>query len=211
MTPLAYTDSQHENLQAGPEKSSRKIFTKGKKKGQFYLLSAIIIISIIIGFSTISTYTRKGGDVRIFDLGEELSIESANVLDYGTYPANQEDIASEGGLNDFIEGFVDDYADYIGEDKEISFVFGNKNDVNVVNYEEEERGSASYGSSKISIGRRERSESGPGEIKVTNNKATITFKDKDYDIELKPGENFFFVISQDIGEEVHIAKSKDIE
>ncbi len=190
MAPLAY-----------PEKSSRKIFTKGKKRGQFYLLSAIIIISIIIGFSTISTYTKKGGAIKIFDLGEELGIESANVLDYGTFPANQ-----VSDLDALLENFVGDYADYLGEDREISFVFGNPDDntATVVNYEEEYMGTISDISTITTTKRTSDPDTESVDIEEDGDVVTIKFKDKDYKIKLKPGENFFFVISEDIGEETYV-------
>lgn len=183
-----------------------------KKSGQFYLLSAIIIIAVLIGFSTISTYTRRGEDVRVFDLGEELGIEGSNVLDYGTYNAAEVDVDyPEGGLNSLVENFVDDYAEYIGEDKEISFVFGNPSDENVtvVNYEETES-TISDGRSHITIKRRKRFKPEEPPKITSEGKTTIVFNDKNYDIELKPGENFFFVISQDVEGEVHVAKSENI-
>lgn len=184
-----------------------------KNRGQFYLLSAIVIIAIIIGFSTVSTYTRKGEVVRIFDLGEELEIESSNVLDYGTYPANLVDIESEGGLNDFLKEFVSDYADYIGEDKEISFVFGNPDDgtVTVVSYEEFEAGTISdISSTTLNIRKKNETEEKVQDV-GGKKRANVEFKDRIYDINLRFGENFYFVISQTIGEEIHIASSEGVE
>ena len=183
-----------------------------KKRGQFYLLSAIVIIGIIIGFSAVSTYAKKGGEIRIFDLGEELEIESANVLDYGTYPTNDADITSAGGLDNFLKDFVSNYSEYIGEDKEISFVFGNPDDDSVtkVNYEEQEHTISDISRTTVTFIDRSEEES---DIETVDGKrrTKVKFKDQEYDIELKPGENFFFVISQDIGEERHITKSKGLE
>lgn len=179
---------------------------RSDKRGQFYLLSAIVIISIIIGFSAVSTYTKRSGEVRIFDLGDELDIESANVLDYGTYPANQIN-----DLNSFLKDFVSNYSEYIGEDTEISFVFGNPDDTTatVVNYEEVILGDIDYGSSKITSTKRiSTEESSEIETQEGNKKVTrIIFNDVEYEIELKPGENFYFVISQEVGEEVHTTRS----
>jgi len=56
-----------------------------QKRGQFYLIAALIIIAVIIGFAGISNYIQKKEVIKLYDLGEELGIESQNVLDFGTY------------------------------------------------------------------------------------------------------------------------------
>ncbi|MCW8965383.1 MAG: hypothetical protein OQK82_01655 [Candidatus Pacearchaeota archaeon] len=178
------------------------------RKGQFYLLSAIVIISIIIGFSAISTYTKKTDTVRVFDLGDELEIESSNVLDYGTYNADEID-----DLDEFLKNFTEEYAEYVGEDTEIAFIFGNAADENatVVNYEEIVIGDIEIGSSTITSTQRVTNESS---AYITSNEGeniiTIYFKGISYDMNLNPGENFYFVISQRVGDEVHTATSKEI-
>ena len=71
MTPQAYTDSQHENLSRGPEKSSKKIFTKGNKKAQ---LTIFIIVGIILIASIALFFVFRGG------IKQEVTIpEAANV------------------------------------------------------------------------------------------------------------------------------------
>jgi len=175
-------------------------------RGQFYLLSAIVIISIIIGFSAVSTYARQGTQIRVFDLSEELQIESGNVLDHGTYNA-----AEVGDLNNFVSDFISNYSGYIGEDKEISFVFGNPkdNEVTVVNYEEVNTGEIEYGTSKFRSKKRIRNETSQT-IEGDETETEITFKGDTYKIRLRPGENFFFVISQEVDEEVHTARSEGV-
>lgn len=183
-----------------------------KKRGQFYLLSAIVIIAIIIGFSAVSTYTKKSDTTRIFDLGEELDIESANVLDYGTYPSNSPKITDAGGLDNFIKKFVEDYTEYIGDDKELTFVFGNPEDSEAKILTPEERESTIRDvSTQTTIWREVVEETKDIEEEEGERIVTVVFKDQTYKIRLKPGENFFFVISQDVGDERHVAKSKDLE
>lgn len=180
---------------------------RSDRRGQFYLLSAIVIISIIIGFSAVSTYTRSS-PVRILDLGEELDIESANVLDYGTY--NEDEI---GNFDDFIEDFAEDYAKYLGEDKTVSFVFGNPSDpsgtATVLNYEEISLGDIEQGGKKVYTTTAR--ESTPSQLDIEGEKIKVIINNVVYEIDLKPGENFYFVISQEVGEEVHSAKSKSLE
>jgi hypothetical protein len=178
---------------------------RSDNRGQFYLLSAIVIISIIIGFSAISTYTKKTGEIRVIDLGEELGIESSNVLDYGTY--NSEQVSN---LDSFLKNFVGNYSGYVGEDTELSFVFGSSDDttVTVVNYEESITGTVTYGGTTITTTSRIENVTSSTVVSSGDKKTTrISFKDQDYDFELRPGENFYFVISQNVGEEVHTTKS----
>jgi len=151
------------------------------KKGQFYLIAAIIIITIILGFVAISNYSKKKSAIKIYDLGEELGIESENVLDFGTYNEYNE-TEMETLLNDFIEI----YATYIEEGIEIYFIFGNFEKITVIGYQELE--DVPFMDVYTDPGK---------EVIVTINSVEYKFK-------LKPGENFYFIISQEIGEEEHI-------
>jgi len=83
----------------------------GDKKAQFYLLAAIIIIAVIIGFAGVSNFYKKREAVKVYDLGEELEIEGKNVLDYGTLNP------SEVVLDDFTQQFSE-YAEQ-GTEKSI--------------------------------------------------------------------------------------------
>ena len=56
---------------------------KNKKRGQFYLMAAIIIIAILSGLTFIFNYSVPGvGSVQNFYIKEELSIEAEKVMDY---------------------------------------------------------------------------------------------------------------------------------
>ncbi len=171
------------------------------KRGQFYLLAAIVIIAVIVGFATVSNYAKKKSSIKLYDVKEELGIESGKVLDYGTLKGNT--IETEEGPKDIIEHFTDQYDKYAGENKEIFFIFGNYERVVLITYADISSGSIDIVEgetrSKYEVpGRKivkqfiEPSES--GEVSVKIGKDT-------YDFKLKPGENFYFVISQTIGEE----------
>lgn len=64
-------------------------------------------------------------------MGEELGIESQNVLDYGTYSE-----LNEAQMKVLMENFIKNYVNYIEEKKNIYFVFGNKQKINVLGYQE---------------------------------------------------------------------------
>ena len=55
------------------------------KRGQFYLVAAMVIIVLIVGFAAVQNYTKKSRTIKLIDLKEELGIESGKVLDFGTF------------------------------------------------------------------------------------------------------------------------------
>jgi len=93
-----------------------------KKRGQVYLIAAMILIAILIGFATVSNYSKKKVDTSIIDLGEELKIEGAKVLDYGTITGD-----------DQIENFTQTFSEYAGDDVDIYYIFGNEVDLRLYN------------------------------------------------------------------------------
>ena len=153
-----------------------------QKRGQFYLIAALIIIALIIGYAGISNYIQKKESIKLYDLGEELGIESENVLDYGTY--NEFNVSE---MEELLTGFIASYAEYIERGIDISFIFGNPDKIIVITYEELE------GVPSTDIIYPE------GEKKVT-----VTINGIVYEFKLKEGENFYFVISQELEGEQHV-------
>ena len=147
------------------------------KRGQFYLIAAILIIVIIATSAIIYNYSRKKNPVVIYDLGEELKIESKNVLDYGTQDG--------GDMNDIWEGFVEDYASYAGEGKEFYFVYGNSEDWEKVECDGTSCGAASG-------------------IIWSGGKVIITIDEIEYQFDLEEGKYFYFIITQEIVGETYI-------
>lgn len=174
------------------------------KRGQFYLLGAIVIIIVIIGFAAVSNYAKKRTTSEIYDIKEELGIESGKVLEYGTTPGNI----------DVTENFTEQYETYAGADKEIYFIFGNiEEGITVITYDEKE--------SEISLvveGKIGQQVLNPVLIKETKTPYYVedegvykvdikTDEENVYTFELNPGENFYFIISQAIGEEEFVVTS----
>jgi len=167
-----------------------------KKKGQFYLLTTIIIITIIVSLITVSNYSRERSNIKFNYLGEELEIESEKVLDYG--------IKNNKNLKELLENFTRDYSDY--SDTENSyFIFGDENEVTVTGYKKLSSGAifinAGSGNETLNLNKGEynsRDFLNPAEsIKVTVDGVR-------YDFILRSGENFYFIISKEINEEKYI-------
>ncbi len=185
------------------EEKGKKIASHGllsdNREGQFFLIAAIVIIIVVISIVTISNYSEKREIVRLYDLGTELGIESQNVLDYGTYSA-----LNETEMKKLMEDFIKNYVDYQGENRNIYFVFGNKERINVVGYQQLVNETVcirldnSTECNQLIIGEtQEFSKDQQQEIE----KVAIEIGGHQYEFKLKRGENFYFVIWQEIGED----------
>jgi len=164
------------------------------KRGQFYLIAAFIIIGIIVGSVVISNYAKKQSTTRLYNLRDDLKIESENVLEYGTYSEFDEVQMQELLLN-----FVETYSTYIGEGIQIYFVFGNRDKIIVAGYQELTSETIYVEGSPMMITEAEYTYE---EFYPEANKIIVTIDSVEYEFKLKAGENFYFVISQEIeGEE----------
>ena len=181
------------------QKRGLNFFPKNRK-GQFYLIAAIIIIAIIIGFAAIKNYTQRKEVIKLYDLGEELGIESKNVLDYGTY--NE---FNENEMEDLLTDFVEGYANYTAEGKNLYFIFGNSKKINVMAYQE--LNTTIYvgvGGEMSLIEPGEKQPFYPAEGQDIISKVIIAIEELIYEFELKYGENFYFIIFQEIGGEEYV-------
>ena len=174
------------------------------KEGQFFLIAAVVIIVVIVSVVTVTNYTQKKDNVKIIDLGKELGIESQNVLDYGTYSE-----LNDTEMQNLMESFISNYVSYIGEKKNIYFVFGNKDKINVVGYQEINNESVCVNISRecvpyLNIGQTQEFPAVNGEI----SKVVITIESTDYQFTLQQGENFYFVVWQEVGGEKHVVTSE---
>lgn len=172
---------------------------KRGKKGQFYLLAAAIIIGILISFVTITNYSKKKSSLRLYDFGEELGIESKNVLDYGTY--NE---FNELDMDNLLKNFTESYVEY-GEGGNLYFIFGNQDKLTIIGYQElaSEEVSVDVGSGSSSLVISEDTYT-LEEFYPSGNKVVITINGAEYEFKLRHGENFYFVISQEIGGEQYV-------
>lgn len=179
-----------------------------QKRGQFYLVAAIIIIAVIITIFTVSNYISKKETIKLFDLGEELSIESQNVLDYGVYST-----LSDEDMDILLVRLIENYVDDPGN---LYVIFGDRQGMTVMAYQELTEAEDVYVSTGgtshpllISIS----DETGEGLYTTspseTNiDKIVITIGDHEYEFALGNGENFYFVISQEIGGERYVATGR---
>jgi hypothetical protein len=102
------------------------------KRGQLFLLAAVILASLIVALSVTLNYARITKDDKNFhDLTYEVKKEGLEVVNYGVVNGN-------------ITGALADYSDRVGEyladtspETEILFIYGNATNVYVANYGKE--------------------------------------------------------------------------
>lgn len=175
-----------------------------QKRGQFYLIAAFVIITIIIGSFAISNYAKKKSSIKVYNLKEDLEVESERVLDYGVYNSY-----NESEMLTLLADFTELYAKYAGEDIEIYFIFGNFEQIMIVGYQDL---TTDIPQIDLSLGETaviQTTEEGDvveitGEYFPETKEVTIVINEVDYTFKLKAGENFYFVISQTVGEEGYI-------
>ena len=180
------------------------------KRGQVFLMAAVIISGIILGISSIDNSVDIGSSNEAFyDLSEEVGFETKKVLDYGVYKNE-----SIGDLLSGDEGLFLDYKNYLAKEQ-LALVVGNSSGV-VVYYFKETSGSIGITTGTTLAGGTvivESMESYYTEVDLDSDGANINVKIKgengeefSYPFELKEGENFFFVIVKNDDGERFVAK-----
>lgn len=169
---------------------------KRDKEGQFYLLTTILIVTMIGGFIIISNYSQKRSNIGFDYIKEELNIESEKIIDYG--------INNNKNIEILLENFTKTYSTY-SEAGNLYFIFGNRESITLAGYKKLDSGTIAIdignGNQELTLNKgvyNSKKFSNPQEnIKVIVNEIT-------YDFSLKSGENFYFIISKELEGERYI-------
>lgn len=182
---------------------------KRGKRGQFYLIAAIVIIAVIISFAVISNSPKKKIPIKLYDLKQELGLESENVLAYGTY--NELDATQ---MKTLLQKFVTDYVGYAGAGKNLYFIFGNSDKITIMSYQQlaTEDASIKIGGTETPLVICKSSSPCTGQEFTPEQSGHVQIKigegqDSIHNFKLNTGENFYFVISQTIGGETYVVTS----
>lgn len=172
---------------------------KGDKEGQFYLLTTVLIITMIGGFILISNFSQKRIDIKFDYLGEELNIESEKVIDYGIN--NNKDIKT------LLENFTETYSIY-SEAENSYFVFGNRGIITLAGYKKLNSGSifinVGSGNQELILNKEVYNSS---EFINPQENIKVIVNEIEYDFSLKSGENFYFILSKEIEGEIYIIRN----
>lgn len=168
---------------------------RGDKTGQFYLIAAIILAAVIIGISTVSNYAKKEKSFEVYDLKEELQIESENVINHGIYNEFSQ-VEMYNRLDDFTQIYIDSES----HDKDLYFVFGDENKITLKGFQKPTQ-TVLLNNAIITT------DSGAfvGDINPgAGEDLSVSIAGNTYDFKLEPGENFYFIISQKISGDEYV-------
>jgi|SRR3989344_4202469 len=157
------------------------------KRGQVFLMAAIIIVGVMLSLvRTTNKSTAREEPEAFFDLAEEIGFETKRVLDYGVINRIPSGTLAGDLLNN--------YSEYISQE-DVAFVYGDGRDVYAYYYQTVNAVAVSILNNtfiplNIVTGN-------PVEVKREIGNATIRINGNDYTFDLKPGQNFYFVLIKD--------------
>ena len=155
------------------------------KRGQFYLIAAIIIVAIILGFATTSNSLKKEEFTEMDDIAKELEIESQAIIDHAVL--NNLDVKVQLGL------FAEAYAPY-SEAENLYFIFGDKTSVDVGAYHKLYSGAILVNGQELIISQNQYTSGGP--YTPIGDQINLTINELDHVFDLEEGTNFYFVIAK---------------
>jgi hypothetical protein len=176
------------------------------KRGQFYLIAAIIIVIIISSIASLSNYALTLPAPKAIDsFSSDLEEEGPRIIDYGIY-SNQD-------VNILLENFAaNDFAPYFlkkSENSNVVFIYGNKTNLYGVKYNLASRGTilATIGGATTwnSLGiyaENVRLNPGPSERTVS-----VNLLGKEYIFELTDNRMFYFIIAQQKEGETYVQRN----
>jgi len=149
-----------------------------RKKGQFYLVAGMVIISIILGIIAMVNYTKKSQTIIVNDLKEELKIETQKILEY--------DIGHTG---ETMNQYGLDYSSHLGSEIELYFITGTNPNLEANKYV---NGIVTSATNDLTVDE-------------DNDKIIFELDGVNHEFELMPTENFYYLISQEIKGESFVA------
>jgi hypothetical protein len=174
------------------------------KKGQVFLVAAVIIVGLIFGANRAVNYVNTGkGNEAFYYLTEELDFEVGRVLDYGVINAGNLGVS----LDQFTLNFLDEYTENIVRE-EVVYVYLNPPDkLRAIHYDSSDVLDNSIqlaiGESIIDVPIQHISSQvvSNADISYLENTVNVIINDITYNFNLREGQGIYFVIIKDDNEE----------
>lgn len=175
------------------------------KKGQFFLIAALIIAGVIIsiGLVQISTRNSPSEATKVYDLSKEMNYESNQVIDYGVYNSLSKDSKISN-----IASLIGYYSS-ANPDATMVVFYGNDKEYHTWAYSPETVASSGLGgTTKVNTIENKLIDltssttiSGTGQDKLIR----VVFKGTTVEFDLKTGENFYILLQERRGDETIVA------
>src|SRR3990172_7608482 len=172
------------------------------RRGQFYLITAMIIVTLIASFVTITNYSKKTPDARIENIGSELKYEAGKVIDFAI--ANP----SEGSIDEKLLDFTKQYSESSEADN-FYFIFGDSSSIRVAGLQKRDGILSIQGVTDanpeltLTAGSYNSNLFSPNGNSV--NLTISIFDNLKYEFKLTSGQGFYYIVSKEIEEENHVA------
>jgi len=172
------------------------------KRGQFFLVAALIVVAIVIGLATVYTSVQTGREEpTVESLSKEISFEGAQVIDYGVFQGqNPEEI------EDFLNELGQTYAE-IHPESQITIIYFNEDMIGGgtgSSYSESLIGSVGIGDAKQEITAFQREDINL--FVIDENTIGAEINNRTYEFDTREGQNFFIVVTQEGAEETFVGK-----
>ncbi len=171
------------------------------KRGQVYLIAALVIVGLVAGLTTVYNYAKsKPEDQSTFDLSAELDYESAKVVETGVLNPSE-------NPNTNLEELADYFSLHNPDTDFIIFLYDGTQ-IKKIEYDSTQRGSISLSpGTKIDISKLQ------GTVKnsltLVGNTATFIIDGKTYTATLTPGQSYYLIVKRDREEETFIDQPQE--
>ena len=177
------------------------------KRGQFFLIAAVVIISILFGLSAIyTTAETPTEDPLVYDLTKEIKYETGAVIDSGVFNALTEEQRDRN-----IENLTDYYASAnVGSD--LIVIFGDQMTMTAIFYTTQDTGEIGldFGGPPLKHVVDQVRKYNTTFALTNDNEVTIVIdKDVRYTFTVKPGEMFFVILKKERQGEQFVSASKE--
>lgn len=170
------------------------------KRGQFYLIAAIVIISIAVGFIIVSNSASAQQTTNIFYQKDEIKIESAKVIDYAlNNQLSETQLVND--LTDFSEREINN-----SQNENFYFAFGDITNMTFIAY-------LSYSTNVGLNGQDETNAIGKNTFilnylpNANDPFVNVSINGNNYSFVINPGENFNFILTSNAGGQSYVTTS----
>lgn len=176
------------------------------KRGQFFLVAALVIIGILFGLATTYSNTQTSArETVVYDLSNEMNFEAGQVIDHGVfYSVNTEE------RNRRIEN-ITDYYSRANPGTDFTVVYGDRNRLYIVAYNSGTAGSfgLTIGSNQIGSNIEQVSRFNDTIVPpVGDNEVTVVLGSARHTFTLRPGQTFFVLLKKENSGGSYVASSE---
>lgn len=173
------------------------------KRGQFFLIAALVIVALIAGLATVYNAAKSTStESSIYDLSDEISFEGSQVLASGIFNARTEQETTQNLLN------ITEYYAKTTPDSELLVVYGNPNNLQYTIYTNNIVGTIAVetGGAPLQVVRTGRLSRSTGSINANSPTVQIRLSnDAVYTFHIKPGSQFYIVLKKQSESESYVA------